>query len=113
MECKGDCPISMEPFVKWMTTTPDLDHVGKIAAMYPICYKQSFLLSRSPTVLQKRASEVVDDANFVIPIKLMKRINSALLNWMSQQGEHEDLDPSPDAVVPAQFLASDMGGFSM
>ncbi|KAG2760604.1 hypothetical protein PC116_g6655 [Phytophthora cactorum] len=43
----------------------------------------------------------------------MKRINRALLNWMSQQGEHEDLDPSPDAVVPAAFLASDMGGFSM
>ncbi|KAG3242141.1 hypothetical protein PI124_g13017 [Phytophthora idaei] len=90
-EFRSGCPINLGAFVKWMASTRDLGYVGKISTKYPICYKRSFLLSRSPTVLQNRSCEVVNDANFAIPMKLMKR----------------------DDVVPAAFLASEMGGFSM
>ncbi|KAG6950948.1 hypothetical protein JG687_00013927 [Phytophthora cactorum] len=103
-----DVYVMATAFVQWMASTRDLDYVGKISAKYPICYKQSFLLSRSPTVLQKRSCEVVNDANFVIRMKLMKRVNSALITWMRQQTEVEDLDPSQDDVVSAAFLASEM-----
>ncbi|KAG3096077.1 hypothetical protein PC121_g2641 [Phytophthora cactorum] len=41
-------------------------------------------------------------------MKLMKRVNSALITWMRQQTEVEDLDPSQDDVVSAAFLASEM-----
>ncbi|KAF1782029.1 hypothetical protein GQ600_19635 [Phytophthora cactorum] len=84
-EFGSGCPIHLGAFVKWMASTCDLDYVVKISTKYPICYKQSLLLSRSPTVLQNRSCEVVNAANFVIPMKLMKRVNSPLLTWMRLQ----------------------------
>ncbi|KAG2808501.1 hypothetical protein PC112_g16932 [Phytophthora cactorum] len=86
---------------------------GAIASKFLVCFKKRFLLSRSPTVLQKRASEVLAETNFVIPVKLLERVYRALLSWISQQAEFEDVDPSHDDVVPAAFVTSEMGGFSM
>ncbi|KAF1794085.1 hypothetical protein GQ600_22819 [Phytophthora cactorum] len=109
-ECGSDCPVYLEDFLSGLKL---LLTSGTIASKYPACFKKRFLLSRSPTVLQKRASEVLAETNFFIPVKLLERVNRALLSWISQQAEFEDVDPSHDDVVPAAFVASEMGGFSM
>ncbi|KAG3103986.1 hypothetical protein PI125_g13679 [Phytophthora idaei] len=93
---------------------PDIDQVGKIAAKYPVCYNQKFMQKRSPTVLQKRRDAVINNANFGISWRLVERVNHALHTWGERQPDShcESVDPDPNDVIPAAYIASEMSGFS-
>ncbi|POM69779.1 Hypothetical protein PHPALM_13906 [Phytophthora palmivora] len=45
---------------------------------YPVCYNKANMLSRAPSVFRRPETSVIDDANFVIPRKLVQRVNSPL-----------------------------------
>ncbi|OWY95452.1 hypothetical protein PHMEG_00034539, partial [Phytophthora megakarya] len=88
--------VTLQEFVKWMTSTPDLTKVGSVASKYPLV----------------RANLVSKDANYISPWKLVERVNSALLRWVAQQTGEEDLHLEKDDVIPAAYLSSEMDGFS-
>ncbi|KAG1687314.1 hypothetical protein DVH05_005268 [Phytophthora capsici] len=114
-ERHSECPIKLKAFLKWMTHTEGLDTVGTTATAYPVCYDKSYMLSRAPTVLHRRRASVITDANYVIPWKLLQRVNTALIKDAQARDMKEDYElvgNDPEDEVAAAYVVAEMGGFS-
>ncbi|GMF48728.1 unnamed protein product [Phytophthora fragariaefolia] len=115
-ETTSNCPIQLSDFYKWMIHTADLDKVGAVATQYPVCYDKAYMLIRSPIVLRRLGGSVINDANCVIPKKLVERVNSALIKYARERGKANDYElvgSNPDDDVAAAYVVSEMGGFSV
>ncbi|GMF21870.1 unnamed protein product [Phytophthora fragariaefolia] len=115
-ETTSNCPIQLSYFYKWMINTADQDKVGAIATQYRVCHDKAYMLSRSPIALRRPGTSVINDANFVIPKKLVERVNSALIRYARERdkaNEYGLVGSDPDDDVAAAYVVSEMGGFSV